>query len=212
MGRPALQPEEISEFRERLCGAALRLFADRGYEGFTLRALGHALDCSPTTPYRYFEDKQDIFQAVCAHAFEELCAAQEAGRAAARGSDAWEGIRAQGRSYVSFARSHPHAYRVMFDLRSSASPRSIAPHYLKPIHRSWHLLRDAFQAAHDASELDGDPTRLAASFWASLHGVMSLELGNRLLIEGSADDLVEDVFDRFQRAYRPATPSPNGAP
>lgn len=202
MGRPALQPDEISEFRDRLCGAALQLFAEHGYEGFTLRALGQALGCSATTPYRYFADKADIYAAVCARAFEDLCAVQEAGRDAVIGGNAWDGIRAQGRSYVAFARANPHAYRVMFDLRSeNHGDLREADLHLEPVARSWRLLLESFESAHRSGVIDGDPKRLAFSFWASLHGVMSLELSGRLFAEVPADSLVTDVFDRFERAY-----------
>ncbi len=214
MGRPALQPDEINEFRERLCEAALRLFAEHGYDGFTLRALGSALACSPTTPYRYFENKAEIYDAVCARAFEDLCEAQAAGRAGA--DTPWEGIRAQGRSYVGFARAHPHAYRVMFDLRADDKPRAFAKkgRHVEPIMRSWRLLSSAFETAADAGELEGDPRRLALSFWSSLHGVLSLELAGCLFEDVAADDLVADVFERFERTYRsrPPTRDPGESP
>ena len=200
MGRPALQPDEISEFRDRLCDAALDLFAEHGYEGFTLRALGQALGCSRGTPYRYFRDKAEIFDAVCARAFEDLCESQERGRAAA--GDAWDGIRAQGRSYVAFARAHPHAYRVMFDLRVERSPGPMdGERHIEPVARSWQLLLESFEAAERAGVLDGDPKRLALSFWASIHGVVSLELAGRIFADVPADRLVSDVFDHFERAY-----------
>ena len=211
MGRPALQPDEISEFRDRLCDAALRIFAERGYEGFTLRALGTALDCSPTTPYRYFENKADIYQAVCARAFGELCAEQEAARQDVR--NPWDGIRGQGRSYVAFSRAHPHAYRVMFDLRDIEETRVLieGQGHVEPVRRSWLLLLEAFENAKAAGELDGDPQRLAFSFWASIHGVMSLELRGLLFVAVSGDELVDDIFERFERAYRPEPGRETGA-
>ena len=203
VGRPALQPDEISDFRDRLCDAALEIFAERGYEGFTLRALGQALGCSPTTPYRYFESKGDIYQAVCARAFETLVAFQT--EAAQKVPDAWEGIRRQGRSYVAFTRANAHAYRVMFDLRDVQEMRDLHQQhgYVDPVRRSWHLLLGAFENAKKAGELDGDPERLAFEFWASIHGVMSLELQGHLFIPVSGDELVADIFERFERAYRP---------
>lgn len=209
MGRPALQPNEINEFRDRLCEAALELFAEKGYQGFTLRALGKALGCSSTTPYRYFADKADIYKAVCARGFEDLCAAQEAGRDAVVGDDAWDGIRAQGRSYVEFARANPHAYRVMFDLRMERE-RDLRDDELplEPLARSWRLLLESFETAHRAGVIDGDPKRLALSFWASLHGVMSLDFSGRLFVDVPADHLVTDVFDRFERAYSIPTAAP----
>lgn len=59
-----LCPEEIESFREGLCRVATRLFAERGVEGVTLRALARELGCSPRTPYRYFRNKDEIFLAV----------------------------------------------------------------------------------------------------------------------------------------------------
>ncbi len=212
MGRPALQPEEIDAFRERLCEAALRLFAEHGYEGFTLRALGDALDCSAATPYRYFRNKADIFAAVCGRAFDALCDAQAEAHERAHG--VWDGIRQQGLAYVAFTRAHPHAYRVMFDVRDVAETRELAqrPVYVEPVRRSWRLLHGAFADASEAGELRGDPKRLAFSYWASIHGVMSLELAGHLFIDASGDDLVADVFERFERACRPVPPTLTGAP
>ncbi len=205
MGRPALQPEQISEFRERLCDAALELFAERGYDGFTLRALGRAVGCSPTTPYRYFENKEAIFDAVCGRAFEDLCANQEAAHASAR--SAWEAIRGQGRAYLQFARRHPHTYRAMFDLRGTSARKTQARNAPEPVTRSWKLLVAAFERARDAGELDGDPARLAHSFWASMHGAVSLELAGRIFLPMSADELASDAFAHFERAY--GRPRPN---
>jgi AcrR family transcriptional regulator len=216
MGRPALQPDEISAFRDRLCDAALTLFATRGYDGFTLRALGDALDCSPATPYRYFESKTEIFIAVCERAFEALCEAQHEASLGVR--DPWDGIRRQGLAYVGFTRAHPHAYRVMFDLRDVEETRALGRgnRPLEPIERSWRMLLGAFERAHDAGVLDGDPERLALSFWASIHGVMSLDLGGRLFTGTDTDALISDIFDRFERAYRPArvsaAPTAQGEP
>lgn len=206
MGRPALKPDEIHEFRERLCDAALTIFAAEGYEGFTLRALGDALGCSATTPYRYFRNKADIFAAVCARAFEGLCAAQE--EAARLKAPPWDRIRAQGRAYVAFARANPNAYRVMLNLEGAhegldAEDRDA---YRAPVWRSWQLLLDRFSEAADAGLLDGDPARVAHAFWASIHGVMALELGNRIIAGLSADDVLDEVIERFERAYLPSAP------
>ena len=207
MGRPALQPDAIHEFRDRLCDAALELFAEKGVEGFTLRALGDALGCSPTTPYRYFRDKDEIFEAICARAFAELCDAQVAAREGV--ADPWEGIRAQGRSYVRFSRANPHAYRLMFDLRAAAGGSGIDFGDVEPVRRSWLLLREVFEAAATAGELEGDSDRIAYGFWASLHGLVSLELAGHHYAPVRGDDLIDDLFDRFERAYRPrSAPDP----
>jgi AcrR family transcriptional regulator len=77
MGRAALTVEELGAFRGRAVTAATRLFAERGYRGVTLRSLAKELGVSPMTPYRYFENKEELFAMVRTEAFRgvrELCA------------------------------------------------------------------------------------------------------------------------------------------
>ena len=64
MPRAALSQDQVDEFRDALCAAATRLFAEHGYEGVTMRALAKNLGCSAMTPYRYFENKAEIFETV----------------------------------------------------------------------------------------------------------------------------------------------------
>src|SRR5581483_9000155 len=64
-----LTDEEVSDFRERLCAAAERLFAEQGPRAASMRQLAAKLGVSPMTPYRYFKDKDDILAAVRASGF-----------------------------------------------------------------------------------------------------------------------------------------------
>jgi AcrR family transcriptional regulator len=67
-----LSPEDVSSFRDRLCQAAERLFAEHGPNAVTMRQLAAELGCSPMTPYRYFKDKDEILAAVRAAAFDRF--------------------------------------------------------------------------------------------------------------------------------------------
>src|ERR1700710_1855650 len=110
----ALSPSEVEGFRDRLCEAATRLFAEKGADGFTLRQLASELGVSPMTPYRYFKDKDDILAAVRASGFERFAEALET--ALASSEDPLEASRHVGAAYIRFAFDHPAAYRLMFDL------------------------------------------------------------------------------------------------
>jgi AcrR family transcriptional regulator len=59
-----LSQSDVSEFRERLCAAAERLFAERGANGVGMRQLAAELGVSPMTAYRYFKDKDEILATV----------------------------------------------------------------------------------------------------------------------------------------------------
>ena len=55
-----LTPADLADFREKLIAAATRIFAAKGREGFTMRELAAELGVSAMTPYRYFQDKDEI--------------------------------------------------------------------------------------------------------------------------------------------------------
>src|SRR6201996_3738423 len=96
-----LSVEEVADFRDRLCDAAARLFAERGQDGFTMRELAASLGVSPMTPYRYFHDKDEILAAVRARVFLDF--AQTLEMAYAKGTDVISRANAAGGRYLNFA-------------------------------------------------------------------------------------------------------------
>ena len=82
-----LSPADIADFRERLCNAAERLFAEHGVEAVTMRQLADAIGVSPMTPYRYFKDKDAILAAARARAFDRHADALEQAYEASRDRD-----------------------------------------------------------------------------------------------------------------------------
>ena len=83
--------QEIAAFRERVCEVATELFVERGPDNVTMRQIAAGVGVSPMTPYRYFQDKDEILATVRAAALDRFAAALEAGLA--QGSDARERAR-----------------------------------------------------------------------------------------------------------------------
>lgn len=195
MPRSALRSHEIEAFREALCEVATRRFAEQGYAGVTLRALASELGCSPMTPYRYFRNKAEIFEAVRAAAFGRFADAQEAAGRSVR--DPAERLRALGRAYLGFAIREPDAYRIMFEL--SQDPDPTYPELLAQEPRAWLPLRSAVENAIDAGLLEGDPDTIAHVFWAGLHGLVSLHVAGKLKLGRSLEDLSGPMLETLFR-------------
>ncbi len=195
-----LSSEEVEAFRERLRVVAERQFAQRGFEGVSLRTITEELGCSRMTPYRYFADKAAIFAAVRALAYERFAAAQE--KAAADASEPAGRLGALGRAYVAFAVAEPHAYRLMFELAQPDPDEH--PELREAEARAWAPIRDGMQAAVDAGLLDGDPNVLAHAFWGGVHGIVSLHLAGKLAHGASIDDVAEPMLMLLFRGALPA--------
>lgn len=52
------------EVRERICGAALEVFAERGYEGATMIGIAERAGVGTASTYRYFAGKRELFETV----------------------------------------------------------------------------------------------------------------------------------------------------
>jgi AcrR family transcriptional regulator len=199
MPRAALTAEAITAFREELCEVATRRFAEAGHAGVTLRGLAKELGVSPMTPYRYFRDKDEIFEAVRAAGFARFAASQE--RAYAETSDATDRLRRLAHAYVDFAHQESDAYRIMFEMGDPSDHERSMP--AKEQERSWGPLRRAVDEAIAAGLMTGDCTTVAHVFWAGLHGLVSLELSGSLHHGATLETLIDPMLETLFLGARP---------
>ena len=171
-----LSETDVADFRERLCDAAERLFAEHGPDGVTMRQLAAELGVSPMTPYRYFKDKEAILAAVRANGFNRFADALET--AYDSESDPVARSRAVGDAYVAFALGEPAAYKLMFDLMQPHE--SDYPELVAAEARALATQRRHVQGMIDAGVLRGDVKMLAHMFWSILHGTLVLQLAGKL--------------------------------
>jgi AcrR family transcriptional regulator len=169
-----LSSEDIADFRERLCDAAEKQFGAHGLDGVTMRALAGDLGVSPMTPYRYFEDKDEIIAAVRARAFERFAVALEA----EVNADAAKFARGVSRAYVRFALEHPEAYRLMFDINQPNQDRY--PELCAASERARKTMTDYVRALVGAGFIKGDPELIGHVYWAQIHGLVMLKLSDNL--------------------------------
>src|SRR5262245_35565641 len=109
-----LTESEIYDFRSRLCAEAERQFAEHGVEAVSMRSLTKAMGCSATTPYRYFQNKEEILAAVRASILDRVSDMLEAVGRGQRDGASW--ARAHRKAFVDFAFNEPEAYRLIYDL------------------------------------------------------------------------------------------------
>jgi len=198
MPRTALSQDQVEEFRDALCAAATRLFAEQGYEGVTMRALAKDLGCSPMTPYRYFENKAAIFENVRLAAANRFADAIDA--AVKAHDDHAARLHAMTHAYVGFALEEPHAYRIIFELDRDRRPDPITVEET----RAWFIMRGAVSDAIDAGVLSGDANVVAHLLWSGVHGIVALHLAGMLALGLDLESLVDAFVARELGADRSA--------
>ncbi|MBS0363662.1 MAG: TetR/AcrR family transcriptional regulator [Proteobacteria bacterium] len=193
-----LSETDVADFRERLCEAAERLFAERGPDAVTMRQLAAELGVSPMTPYRYFEDKDDILAAVRANGFTRFAEALETARDGAAGAPAIGA--AVGEAYVTFALEHPHAYKLMFDFNQPHAEKY--PELVAAGQRAQKTMTGYVEDALKEGLMEGDPQQIGMMFWAAIHGTVILELAG-MLPPGGSRWLFKGLNAALMRGVRP---------
>ena len=190
MPRKPLTPIEIENFRDTFCEAAYELYVQKGYDAVTMRGIAKVLGCSPMMAYRYFENKEDVLASLRAIWFHRLAQALEAVPVT---FPPVEYLRELGKAYAGFAHETPQAYRLLYMI--PINPLQTYPEVVEAHERTTRVLFDATRRLIVSGGIQGDPVLLAHTLWASIHGLVSLDLANQLNQGASFDELFPAVVD-----------------
>ncbi|WP_089098597.1 TetR/AcrR family transcriptional regulator [Streptomyces hyaluromycini] len=160
--------------REQLIVTAARELAEaEGWDAVTTRRLAAEIEYSQPVLYSHFKGKDAIMAAVAVQGFAEMAAELRAARAAVEGTR--ESLTAVAEAYTSFGRRRPALYDAMFTHRvdlpfaTQEAPKAL-----------WAAFGELLQAVEPTVTGDDDPGTLTETFWAGLHGLVTLMRSGRL--------------------------------
>lgn len=166
---------EVKQMRQSILKAACDIAAEAGWRQVTVRKVAEKVEYSPAALYEYFAGKEAILLALMREGFRLL--AQEM-RAVPEGGDAAERLAAVAQSYWDFAFRHPELYQVMHGLDGVSFGTAETPQEAQD---SFVALRDAVRAVFPGDSASGrDLFDEVDTFWATLHGLVSLTMAGRI--------------------------------
>jgi AcrR family transcriptional regulator len=177
MGSPERRHRERDRTRAKILGTARKLFARHGYQAVTMRGIARQIQYTPTAIYFHFKDKESLLRELSRADFAALAThLHRIGQVA----DLIERIRRMGLAYVEFGVKYPHHYRLQFMTPSVASPLKRAGiEKGNPDQDAFAFLQEAVSEAMGEGRFQPewqDAELLAQTFWAGVHGVVSLSI------------------------------------
>jgi AcrR family transcriptional regulator len=171
MPQAVTNPVELSPRAREVLDAARQLLEEEGYEGLTMRRLGDRIGMRAQSLYEHFSDKRSIENALIAETLWD-CGERMFEIASTAEDDA---LMAMCDAHRAWAREHPHLYRLGWGRRLDLDQPAVAE---AERHSGAALI-----------EVTGGDRRVSRAVFGFIHGVILLELDERLPPGTDADDL-----------------------
>jgi AcrR family transcriptional regulator len=184
--------------RSQLVSAIRSLVERNGPDGFSVSEACRQAGVSTAAPYRHFSDRQEILNAVCLQAMDELQAAfRDATAPYPAGSH--DAVCALCEAYVSYARENPGVFRMMFAAGSPCEALREAGAACR------QEMRDQIAGWMNESDRDDVRVRRASfSLWTFVHGLAFMSIEGRSPAEARWDGTAELISDAVARLLPPA--------
>ena len=193
----------MSDLRDRLLDTSRKLLLEQGYRNFSLRKVARETGVSATSIYLHFDSKDHLIHTLMEESIDQLNSELE--HAVQAGTDPIEKLNILARVYVEFALEHPREYQIIYMVSSDEMSRYPKDKFRKA-RRGYELLKEVIEDGVNRHLLDENHPRIAAyTFWAQLHGVMSVVLSKRLDNRLNQQEFIEQAIEHIVHGFHVRT-------
>lgn len=189
-----------SDLKTRIIKAAREVLLKKGYRSLSLRTIARKTDVSATSIYLHFENKDDLVHTLMEQAISRLN--NKLKDEVLQYEDPIKKLEALAQKYVNFALNHPREYQVIYLISSDEMTRYPKDKFRKA-RRGYEIVTQVLQEGVESGLLSESQPRIAAyTFWAQLHGVMSVVLSKRLDVRIDRQEFIEESINHIIKGYQ----------
>lgn len=188
-----------SRTRQAILDAARAIINERGIGALSMRTLAEKVDYSPSALYNYFDNKEEIVEAIRAEGWALL---QAMPREPVDDLPPDEQLYRQGLAYLEFAKTYPEHYLLLMS-RSDDIPASLEEFMNDP---QFQGLATGVEAVIASGEIELPPGydshHLAFLMWFVVHGIAMLKLTLMRDCQPEFDEVAAQVMRAAVDAFR----------
>ncbi|WP_445665757.1 TetR/AcrR family transcriptional regulator [Fodinibius sp. AD559] len=194
--------KELS-LKEQIIEAARNVLLSEGYRSFSLRKIARKIDMSATSIYLHFENKDDLVHTLMEQSIERLN--NQLQQAASEADSPIAKLEALAYEYVRFALKYQREYQIIYLISSDEMTRYPKEKFRKA-RKGYEIVSNVLQEGVNAELIAEEKPRMAAyTFWAQLHGVMSVVLSKRLDTRIDQQEFIDEAIEHVIDGYKKRT-------
>lgn len=184
-----------SGLKEQILNASRLLLSQEGYRNFSLRKVARDVGVSATSVYLHFDSKDHLIHTLMEESIDYLNGKLE--EVSIRKLEPIQKLQALAYEYVSFALQYPKEYQILYMAGTGEMARYPKDKFRK-VRQGYEIVTRAIEEGVDRGLLDETQPRITAyTFWAQLHGVMSVVLSRRLDNRIDRNEFIEQAIDHI---------------
>lgn len=197
-----METKDIS-LKQSIIETARQILLSEGYRNLSLRKIAREIGVSATSIYLHFESKDDLVHTLMENAIERLNYKLE--QCLSTAEDPIAKLEALAHEYTNFALQYPREYQVIYLISSDEMTRYPKEKFRKA-RKGYEIVTKVLQEGATSGAIAEDQPRMAAyTFWAQLHGVMSVVLSKRLDTRIDQHEFIEEAIDHIIKGYQVRT-------
>ena len=198
-----MSKENEQNLKEKILESSRKLLFKEGYRNFSLRKIAREVGVTATSIYLHFDSKDHLVHTLMEESIEEL---NNQLQDVVKGLfDPIKKLEALAHVYVNFALKNPREYQILYMVSSDEMSRYPKEKF-RQARRGYEIVTDALQEGVAKDILDEPRPRIAAyTFWAQLHGVMSVVLSKRLDNRIDQQEFIEDAIEHIIQGFHVRT-------
>lgn len=198
-----MEKTKETSLKQCIVDAARKVLLSEGYRNFSLRKIAREIDVSATSIYLHFENKDDLIHTLMEEAIERLNNQLE--ECVTGIDDPISKLDALAHQYVDFALKQAREYQVIYLISSDEMARYPKEKFRKA-RKGYEIVTSVLEEGVKSGLIAEDKPRMAAyTFWAQLHGVMSVVLSKRLDTRIDQNEFIEEAIDHIIKGYQKRT-------
>lgn len=188
------------KLKRKIIDAARQVLVDDGYRNFSLRKVARNTGISATSIYLHFDNKDDLVHTLMEEAIERLNRRLE--KRVKKSQDPIENLKDLAHEYADFALEHPREYQVIYVVSSDEMSRYPKEKFRKA-RKGYDIVTAVLEQAIQNYMINEERPGVASyTFWAQLHGVMSVVLSKRLDRRIDQQEFIDKSIRHIIDGYR----------
>lgn len=185
--------------RERIIDASRTLLLEGGYRSFSLRKVARHVGVSATSIYLHFKNKDDLIHTLIDESIQKLNGKLE--QTATEIANPVTRLEALAWTYVTFGLENPREYQIIYFVSSDEMARYPKEKF-RAARKGYEILTNTIEEGVRKEIMVEDNPRIASyTFWAQLHGVMSVVLTKRLDIRIDQDEFIKQAIEHIIHGF-----------